>query len=88
MFVIKRIIIVTLSVIGSLASIVLLALINSLSHIGLTGGQVVLYGLITGVATGIFAGYLTAYFLIKKARKFIYNKLINVVSRFGSLKKV
>jgi len=88
MFLIKRIITVALSVIVSLASIILLAIINSLAHTGLTGGQVVLYGLLTGIVLGVFTGYFVTYLLVRKARKFIYTRLGNVLGRLSFLRRV
>ena len=88
MFLIKRIITVALAVIGSLASIILLALINAVGHTGLTGGQVVLYGLIGGVVIGVLAGYLITAYIIRKARKFLFNKFGNMVQRFNFMKRV
>lgn len=75
------------SVVGSLAIIILLAVINSLAKTGLTGGQVVLYGLIGGIATGVFAGYMLTYFIIRKTKKFILSRLTGALGRFGFLKR-
>ncbi|MDQ6815077.1 MAG: hypothetical protein M3040_15180 [Bacteroidota bacterium] len=88
MFLLKRIITVALVVIGSLASIILFAIINSLAHGNLTGGQVVLYGLITGVGLGILSGYLLINLIIRKARKFLFNKVGNAIQRFGFLRRI
>ena len=88
MILIKRIITVTLAVIGSLVSIILFAIINSLAHTNLTVGQVVLYGLITGIGLGILSGYLLINYIIRKARKFIFNKFGNVIERFGFLRRI
>lgn len=88
MFLIRRIITVALAVTGSLVSIILFAIINSLAHGGLTGGQVVLYGLITGVGLGILSGYLLINYIMRKARKFIFNRFGNVIQRFGFLRRI
>jgi hypothetical protein len=88
MFLIKRIITVALAVIGSLVSIILFAVINSLAHGHLTGGQVVLYGFITGVGLGILSGYLLINYIVRKARRFIFNKFGNAIQRFGFLRRI
>lgn len=78
----------SLSVIGSLVAIIILALINSVADTGLTGGQVVLYGLIAGIVLGVFTTYLLIRFLIVKARKFIYSKFGVTLTRLGLLKRL
>lgn len=88
MFLIKRILTVSLAVIGSLVSIILFAIINAVAHTNLTGGQIVLYGLITGIVLGILSGYLLINYIIRKARKFIFNRFGNVIQRFGFLRKI
>lgn len=88
MFLIKRIIAVSLAVLGSLASIILLAIINSLAQTSLTGGQVVLYGLMAGVVLGVLAGYLLVNYIITKTRKFIFNRFGNVIQRFSVLRRM
>jgi hypothetical protein len=88
MFLIRRIVTMFLIVIGSLVSIILFALINGLAHTGLTGGKVVLYGLITGIGLGILSGYLLINYIIRKARKFIFNKFGNAIQRFGFLRRI
>lgn len=88
MFLIRRIITVALTLIGSLFSIILLALINTFSHTGLTGGQVVLYGLIAGVVIGIFAGYLFINYIIRRVKKFIFNRVGNAIGKFGFLRRI
>ncbi len=88
MILIKRIITVALSVIGSLTAIILLALINSLANTGLTGAQVVLYGLISGVALGVFAGYMLINYIIRRTRKFVINKFAGSLGKFGFLRRM
>lgn len=88
MFLIRRIITFLLAIVGSLVSIIILALINSLSHTGLTGGQVVLYGLIAGIVIGFFTSYLVINLIIRKAKKFIFNKFGNAIQRSGFLRRV
>lgn len=88
MFLIRRIITVALTLVGSLVSIILLALVNTFSHTGLSGGQVVLYGLIFGIVSGIFAGYLFINYIIRRVRKIIFNRLGNVIGKFGFLRRI
>lgn len=88
MFLIKRILTISLAVLGSLVSIILFAVINSVAHTNLTGGQVVLYGLITGIVLGVLSGYLLINYIIRKARKFIFNRFGNVIRRFGFLSRM
>ena len=88
MFLIKRIITIALAVIGSLVSIILFAVINSFAHANLTGGQVVLYGLITGIGLGILLSYWLIGYIMRRARKFVFNKFGNAIQRFGFLRRV
>ncbi len=88
MFLIKRIITIALAVLGSLVSIIFLALINSVANTGLTGGQVVLYGLISGIVLGIVASYLLINYFVRRVRKFLFSKFGNVIQRFGFLRRI
>lgn len=88
MIFLKRIITIAAAIIGSLAVIILLALINAFANTGLTGGQVVLYGLIGGIIIGVSAGYWLTYLFIRKTKKFIFNRFAGTLSRFGFLKRI
>ena len=88
MFLIKRIVTVALALIGSLVSIIIFAIINSLADANLSGAQVVFYGLITGMGLGILSGYLLIHYIIRKARKFIFSRFENVIQRFGFLRRI
>jgi uncharacterized membrane protein len=84
MLLIRRILTVSLSIVGGLFAIISLALINSLTNANLTGGQVVLYGLLTGVVIGVFAGYLVMFYLVRKLRNLFSTvlQMLSVNSRF------
>jgi len=87
MIFLKRIITVAATVVGSLAGIILLALINAFANTGLSGGQVVLYGLIGGIVVGIVSGYWLTYLLVRKAKKIVFNKFAGTLAKFGLLKE-
>ncbi len=87
MIIIRRILFTSLAVIGSLFAIIVLAIINAIANTGLTGGQIVLYGLIAGVVLGIVFGYLLIRYLVAKARKFIHTRFGHLLSRFGIIKQ-
>lgn len=88
MIFIKRIIALAASIVGGLAGIILLAIINALANSGLTGGQVVLYGLIGGVVTGVSVSYYFTYLLIRKAKKILLNRFANLLGKYGFLKRM
>jgi len=88
MILIKRILGGVLAVISSLVFIILLAMINGLSGAGLTGGQVVLYGLITGILVGAGSGFLLINLLVRKTRNFINTRLGTAAQRFTFVKRV
>lgn len=88
MILIRRILITVLSLIGSLTAIIILALVNAIANTGLTGGQVVLYGLISGIVIGVFTSYLVIHYFVKKAKKFIYSRFGGALAKFGLLKRI
>lgn len=76
------------TLVSSLLGIVIFATINSMANTGLTGGQVVLYGLGGGILIGIFTGSMVTYLIIKKVRKLILDKLAGTLGRFGFLRRM
>ena len=88
MFLIKRIIIIVSSVLGACAGLILLALINAAFHFNLTFSQVSLFGILGGIVMGIVAGYYIIYLVVRRAKRFINNKLAGAAGRFGFLKRI
>lgn len=88
MFVIKRIIVTISTILGACAGLVLAALINSAFHINLSFSQVSIYGITGGILLGIAAGYYIMYLIVRKARRFINNKLAGTLGRFSFLRRV
>jgi hypothetical protein len=88
MFLLKRIIVIVCSILGAFAGITLLALMNAAFHFNLSFSQVSLYGILTGLLIGIMAGYYFMYLIVKRARRFITDKLAGAIGRFGFLRRV
>jgi undecaprenyl pyrophosphate phosphatase UppP len=88
MFLIKKILSFFLCVIASLVSIIVLAIINSLTHLSLSGGQVVLYGLIAGIVLGFFTAYLLINYIVRKTRQFVLGRFENTLQRFAFTRRV
>lgn len=88
MFIIKRIIVVISSILGACVGMILLSLINAAFHFNLTFSQVSLFGIIGGIVMGIVAGYYIMYLIVKRAKRFINNKLAGAAGRFGFLKRI
>lgn len=75
MIFIKRIITIITSILGAAVGIVSTGLFNWSLHLGLSFGNVLLYGIGGGILFGIIAGYIATYYLINKTRRFIINKV-------------
>jgi uncharacterized protein YacL len=88
MFLIKRIIVVISSILGACLGIVLLALMNATFHFNLSFSQVSLFGILGGILLGIVSGYYIMYLIVRRARRFISNKLAGAAGRFGFLKRI
>ncbi|WP_018613674.1 hypothetical protein [Segetibacter koreensis] len=88
MFLIKRIIVTISSILGACVGMILLALSNAAFHFNLSFSQVSLYGIIGGILLGIVAGYYIMYLIVKKARRFINNKLAGTLARFSFLRRI
>jgi hypothetical protein len=88
MFLIKRIIVARSSILGACLGMILLALTNAAFHFNLSFSQVSVYGIIGGILLGISAGYYIIYLIVKKARRFINNKLAGTLGRFGFLRRI
>jgi hypothetical protein len=88
MFVIKRVVVTISSILGACVGLVLLALINAAFNFNLTFSQVSLYGIIGGILLGIGAGYYIMYLIVKKARRFINNKLAGALGKFSFLRRI
>ncbi len=88
MFLIKRIIVTISSILGACAGLILLALMNAAFHFNLSFSQVSVFGIIGGILLGIAAGYYIIYLVVKRARRFINNKLTGTLGRFGFLKRI
>lgn len=88
MFLIKRIIVTISSILGACVGMILLALSNAAFHFNLSFSQVSVYGIIGGIVLGIAAGYYIMYLIVKKARKFINNKLAGALGRFTFLRRI
>jgi len=67
---------------------VLLALMNAAFHFNLSFSQVSLFGILTGILIGIAAGYYIMYLMVKRARRFINNKLAGALGRFEFLRRI
>ncbi len=87
MFLIKRIIVTISSILGACTGMILLALMNAAFHFNLSFSQVSLYGIMGGILLGIASGYYIIYLIVKKARKFINNKLVGTLGRFSFLRR-
>ncbi len=88
MFLLKRVIVIISSILGAFAGMVLLALLNAAFHFNLSFSQVSLYGILGGILMGIAAGYYIMYLVVKRARRFINNKLAGTLGRFGFLRRL
>jgi len=88
MFIIKRIIVIISSILGACLGMVLLALMNAAFHFNLSFSQVSLFGILTGILIGIAAGYYIMYLMVKRARRFINNKLAGALGRFEFLRRI
>jgi len=88
MFLIKRIIVAISSILGACVGLVLMAIINAAFHINLSFSQVSVYGIAAGILLGIAAGYYIMYIIVKKARRFINNRLAGTFSALGFLRRV
>ena len=88
MFLIKRIIITISSILGACLGLILLALANAAFDFNLSFSQVSVYGISGGILFGIAAGYYIVYLMVKRARRFINNKLAGALGRFGFLRRI
>lgn len=88
MFLIKRIIVIVSSILGACAGLALLALMNAAFHFDLTFSQVSLFGILGGIVMGIVSGYYIIYLIVRRAKRFINNKLAGAAGRFGFLKRI
>lgn len=88
MILIKRIIVIISSILGASLGMILLALINAAFHFNLSFSQVSVYGIFGGILLGIAAGYYIVYLIIKKARRFLNNKLGGALGRFEFLRRI
>lgn len=88
MLLVKRIIITISTILGAFAGMVSLALINAAFHFNLSFSQVSLYGVSGGLLVGIAAGYYIMYLIIKRAKRFINNKLAGALGKFDFLRRM
>ncbi len=88
MFLIKRIIVTISTILGACTGMILFALMNAAFHFNLSFSQVSLYGIIGGILLGIAAGYYIIYLIVKKAKRFINNKLAGTLGRFSFLRRI
>ncbi len=88
MFLIKRVIVTISSILGAFVGMILLSLTNSVFHFNLTFSQVSLYGITGGILLGIAAGYFIMYLIVRKARRFINNKLAGTLGKFSFLRRI
>ncbi len=68
--------------------LILLALFNAAFHFNLSFSQVSIYGIIGGILLGISEGYYIMYLVVKKAKRFINNKLAGTLGRFSFLRRI
>lgn len=88
MFLIKRVIVTISSILGAFVGMILLSLTNSVFHFNLTFSQVSLYGITGGILLGIAAGYFIMCLIVRKARRFINNKLAGTLGKFSFLRRI
>jgi hypothetical protein len=87
MFLIKRIIITVSSILGACTGMIFLALLNAAFHFDLSFSQVSIYGIAGGLMVGIGAGYYFIYLMIKRAKKFVNQKLTGFLSKFAAMRR-
>jgi len=88
MRIVRRIITTITSILGASVGIIALGLFNWLFSLHLSVSHVFLYGLLGGIFLGIVAGYIAMYYIMKKARRFIFNKLAAGLSQFSFLRRL
>jgi hypothetical protein len=85
---ITRILTTITSVLGAFVGIISLGLINVAFSLHLSFANVFLYGLVGGILFGVVAGYLAMYYIMRKARRFIFSKLGAGLSQLSFLRRL
>jgi hypothetical protein len=85
---IRRILTTITSVLGAFIGIISLGLFNVIFSLHLSFANVFLYGLVGGIVFGIIAGYIAMYYIMRKARRFIFNKLGAGLSQISLLRRL
>ena len=88
MFLFKRIITLISVILGGASGIIFLGFINWAFSLSLTFGHVFFYGVIGGAVAGVFTSYLVTVYLMKKAKRFVQNKLSGIASHFNTMRRV
>ncbi|MDB5192702.1 MAG: hypothetical protein JWQ96_2265 [Segetibacter sp.] len=60
---------------GTIASIILLAILNSIFDFNLSGGDIFFWGLISGVIIGYVGRRFLTFYILKRAEKFMQTKM-------------
>lgn len=83
MKIILRFTAVAFAIIATVLSLFILALANSITGAGLSATQVILFAVVSGCISGVVLAYVLAWYLMRKAKKFLFRKLS---SAFGSFR--
>ena len=67
---------------------ILLALLNAAFDFSLTFSPVSVFGISGGILLGIAGGYYIIYLMVKRARRFINNKLTGALGKFEFLRRI
>jgi hypothetical protein len=85
---IRRIVTTITSILGAFIGIIALGLINVAFSLHLSFANVFLFGLGGGILFGIVAGYIAMYYVVRKARRFIFTKLSAGFSQLSFLRRL
>lgn len=88
MFLLKRIVTVVSAVFGGALGLIIVAFCNWAFTLSMTAGHVFFYGAIGGALLGILASYLLTIYLMKKAKRFVAQKLMGLSGRLSNLRRV